>query len=660
MEAIVKGGDPDNAELQELADAIEAECPGCLEEGDEDSALELLQAVFGDDENLEGDPSDPLLEDNVEARDPVEASFKFVSFGTDPFGQVQGMPDPNSAAPRPAQGKCPTCGSTMDPANGGCPQCGAANPVANPQQPVQGQQPVASTRESAPTRSRLLRQLQELQDQYGEDTSDTVHEFDDGWKVNRLKTYADKVREGEMMNNCFKKPGPMAMSELWAKHPDLGFPPEELEQAQRGMITDRFLSLADEAEQRGEPGQLVPSEIDLTRELPEDVFSLRDPDGIPKVNYHNGEAKGNANSEVSPEYQQYLEQWLQARESSIKTADSQGPRNDEQKAAVAEVLQEQGRGDEIPDMLLSPWNYSEELSQIQQKDTPPDPVDPSAATGVAGGPPGGGMGGPPGMGAPPGMGGMGGPPPGMGGMGGPPPGMGGMGGPPPGMGGPPMGPPGMGGRPGGPPGGNPGMGGPSMQPKSKVAEVEHPNVSVQPAADKVRRREVDKERDVAKTWVDEDQSPLKVGREYEMRSPAYDIPDIVRIVAIKPESVEFEIVSEFGLQHKTELTIQDAAMEGISFSEFESNETPDDEFPDEQNAERNDSTSGDQRDLANVHITAGKNDFNKEAGAKFAPLQQKEFIDERGTARNADKLDLSNTHYLSSDQSGESDDFLWL
>ena len=37
--------------------------------------------------------------------------------------------------------------------------------------------------------------------------------------------------------------------------------------------------------------------------------------------------------------------------------------------------------------------------------------------------------------------------------------------------------------------------------------------------------------------------------------------------------------------------------------------------------------------------------FGKTAGAEFNLMQQKEFIGEQGIARNADKLDLSNTHY---------------
>lgn len=40
--------------------------------------------------------------------------------------------------------------------------------------------------------------------------------------------------------------------------------------------------------------------------------------------------------------------------------------------------------------------------------------------------------------------------------------------------------------------------------------------------------------------------------------------------------------------------------------------------------------------------------LNKNAGAKFSPREQKEFIDEEGTARNADRLQLDGTHYVES------------
>jgi hypothetical protein len=328
---------------------------------------------------------------------------------------------------------------------------------------------------------------------------------------------------------------------------------------------------------------------------------------------------------------------------------------------------------------------------------------------------------------------------------------------------------------------------------SSIEAMEAPRYSTEnttrsPAALQRQRRDIDKERDVARTWVDDDGSPLKVGREYKMKSKQYDIPDIVRIVAVKPDSLEFEITSQFGLNHRTELTRQEANMEKITFEEFEFGSKP--ESSDEpERATYPESTSGDQRDLENVYITASTkeampkpirsvqdhlgidpatqpigqangfveeiyfpngvwatpeqvtghrqkalssaylarisqlgathvtlkngnqvfsiaellresrnspswNDMraedlglqnqdevvdsgdqlleqmqsapqgylagrNKEAGAKYSPVQQKDFVNEQGVARNSDKLDLSNTHYIMSSDKSE-DDFLWL
>jgi hypothetical protein len=41
------------------------------------------------------------------------------------------------------------------------------------------------------------------------------------------------------------------------------------------------------------------------------------------------------------------------------------------------------------------------------------------------------------------------------------------------------------------------------------------------------------------------------------------------------------------------------------------------------------------------------NAVERTAGAKFSPREQKEFIDEDGVARNADRLNLDGTHYVS-------------
>lgn len=630
----------------------------------------------------------------------------YMHFGNYP-NQLPGLGvDPNitnSPSPPPQQNRCPNCGSTISPANGGCPQCGMANFLANPPaaQPAQNTiQPVGKTGSfhyfSAPTRNKQLRQMKELQEQYGPDSSEVVHGFDDGWTVNRLKNYADKVREGEMMNNCFRFPPPMGLSDLWAKHPDMGIedPSDQMSAVIKAM---------EMAVERGDnSGNLVPPDIDLSVDLPEDVYSLRDPDGIPRLNYmHGQEPLGNANQPPKPEYQKYLDQWLATQQdpvhaASVKKAEAQGPRTDEQKAAVAELLQQTGREAEIPEMLMQPWNYAEELSQIQLKDSPPESVDPSDPAGPGNMPPPPGP--PPGMGGPPGM-------PPMGGPGMPPPG---AGGPPPGM------PPIMGSNeiydswehtahrkqalspseamfPPCPKCGE--VAGYSEYPFAKgllwcnnaacqnimspkeladvynnmmlnnsldvatLPETEHPlgehtgsdgNVTTEIAADQIQQQDLSKQNDPSHIWTDTDDSPLKVGREYKMISPAYDIPDIIRVLAIKPDSIEIKITSEFGIDSRSELTHQEVDMEGITFESFDP--AKDDQDIPEEDAIYNEATSGDETDLTDTHV------FSKAAGASYSPSEQREFINEPGVARNSDKLDLSNTHYRTD---AEDDDFIF-
>lgn len=60
-----------------------------------------------------------------------------------------------------------------------------------------------------------------------------------------------------------------------------------------------------------------------------------------------------------------------------------------------------------------------------------------------------------------------------------------------------------------------------------------------------------------------------------------------------------------------------------------------------------DPTDEDLALLESVHpeLTEGNFVMSKAAGAEFNLMEQKEFIGERGIARNADKLDLENTHY---------------
>jgi GNAT superfamily N-acetyltransferase len=364
---------------------------------------------------------------------------------------------------------------------------------------------------------------------------------------------------------------------------------------------------------------------------------------------------------------------------NARVADAQGPNSDEQKAVVAEYLQASGRSEEIPEMILHPEGYANELAQVIGEDAPPEqpdhpptqampPMDPSM------------------MGAPGGM-----PPAPAGGMG--------------------MGAPAMA----------------SMQratwrgasrlglhvdglaprcPKCdshstgmmsedgdvgckscghtwKEGEIakdphisagEFQNVLDVPAADQIGQPSPEAQQDVSHTWIDDDGSPLLVGSEYRLYSEKYDVPDIVRITNVKPDSVNFDITSKYGLDAPTEVSFEEAQIEGYHFEPLHESNDENPEFDPDQNMDDigRPSTGTDVTDESTPHMQFShtatelpgevgpdwlKSDLVKSGGARFSPLEQREFIDEEGLARNSDKLDLVGTHYDGSDDLDQS--FLW-
>lgn len=66
-------------------------------------------------------------------------------------------------------------------------------------------------------------------------------------------------------------------------------------------------------------------------------------------------------------------------------------------------------------------------------------------------------------------------------------------------------------------------------------------------------------------WTDSNGAPLAVGQTYNMYSGNYDIPDPIKIDAVKPEVIEFTILGEYGLSHKTEITHDEASMQQLEF-----------------------------------------------------------------------------------------------
>lgn len=338
------------------------------------------------------------------------------------------------------------------------------------------------------------------------------------------------------------------------------------------------------------------------------------------------------------------------------SAATQGPHTPEQIAAVQQVLIDSGRTDEVPNVPIQPWMYARELAQIQATEPPPEGPEPGEAPAAPPPPP------PSPDGAPDPSGGM----------------------PMPGMQAPPMG----------------------MQsalkrhvadsiackcPKCdshttsmltnggvcrcsncghtwndknilnkdkesrwKVAGPHHPQRDGNPIGVPAADQEVpyDPEADQGGgTWSDENGAPLKVGQEYKIYSPQFSIPDIVRVTEVKPESIEVQEIGAYGLGYSREIPHEEFKMNAYSFEP--TNDPPEKDHP-EKDAVYPEPSAGDQTDLSMASPTASL----RTAGAKMTPMEQRSYIDEQGTARNFDKLDLAGTHYDTAEE--ENDHFLWL
>lgn len=373
------------------------------------------------------------------------------------------------------------------------------------------------------------------------------------------------------------------------------------------------------------PAQAVPQADFSAASCPSCGYSL--PPGSAICPHCNSPAMAKP---TTPQQQQVVPQVNTAHQGSNKWMDKtaapnhSGPHNNEQFAAVAELLQQENRQDEIPTMLAEPWNYAEEMARVQNKQIKP-PIDdtlsqdpPQPAQEEA--PPGATM-----------------PVPGMS-------------------------------VPGQPtasvdesimealekhaspdsyaprcPRCNSGTTGlisedgdiqchacGNLFKKDIVkdfktgfeymADHDHnpglsgdPNVLGVPAADQERQEDHREEQDSSLQWVDNAGSPLKVGQEYEMQSPNYSIPDIVRITAVKPDSIEYELTGEFGLSHQTEVTKEEADIEGIEFSPADSG---DQEITEEGLGHHDDQRQGvrpgETHDQSTPHVLMTKRNYTGE------------------------------------------------
>ena len=155
------------------------------------------------------------------------------------------------------------------------------------------------------------------------------------------------------------------------------------------------------------------------------------------------------------------------------------------------------------------------------------------------------------------------------------------------------------------------------------------------------------EDDSTHTWADDSGEPLEEGKEYEIYAHNYEIPDVGRVVEVKPDSIVYEIESNGGLRTTIEIDRKEADLNGYRFvsTDFGSEENP--AGIEENMDSKNVTAPGQDSDLSTPHIQIGSS--VKTSGQHYTPMQQRELIDEYGEARNADKLNLEGTHYADSD-----------
>jgi len=235
-------------------------------------------------------------------------------------------------------------------------------------------------------------------------------------------------------------------------------------------------------------------------------------------------------------------------------------------------------------------------------------------------------------------------------------------------------------------------------------------------------------------WLDENGEPLKEGKEYEIYAHDYDIPDVGRVVEIKPDAIVYEIESDGGLRTTIEIDRNEADLNGYRFVESGIGSSAENHPGIEENMDSKPvPVPGESTDLSTPHVMTGSTKFSfedydealvteaiewllsldgpyvfrefeglsqeeyedeilnthpdvilravdqnydggldqlardtgianpddnpeeglsafgKTAGRHYTPMEQRELIDEYGEARNADKLDLENTHYAQAD-----------
>jgi hypothetical protein len=659
--------------IQALDQALESEIPGYKDQGDPQAGHQLLIVLKGGGEQtngegeIEGEPkkieeSQPDDSDESESKPAEkESRYDFLPYlptlesSNDPhFRTALAPPTPGTtgvgvapgmapmAAPGPTaptvQGKCPHCGAVTDPSNTTCPQCGAATSM------LPGHQGKTA----------------ELAD------NSFMYEHTDippGLPLNQFRGQPIQSEfSGANCPNC-------------GSNNDLG----DLQCAVCGkpLHNERMASGLNSC-------------VDCGRDCGNGMCGFRSaekaaetgkPEGITCMNcWSQDHPQGlpphpNLGVSIPPAGTDFG-----TPNDPHTSASHQGPHTPEQISAVQQMLIEQNRINEVPDVPLYPENYAEELASLTQSDVPPETDD----AGMDAGPPT-----PAQEEAPPGdtM-----PVPGM------------------------------------------------SVPTQMMSAVEkyaadsvarkcpecdshttrvvgkdgesqchacghtfnsdrklidltsadhglHPHYE-DPTADEQQLQHDPEKDDPTLTWMDAQGSPLQANAYYELYTKNYDIPDLVRIDDVKPGGSEivYTLMGDGGLNTSESVSKEEADIMGYKF--VPSQEGDAEIQPEGLEANNDDNTAyqgaPEESDISTPHAlvasgtgtgrewlmgggSGGGNEGHREwlmdgqhtAGRQYNQWEQRDFIDEDGSARNADKLDLAGTHYEAAYDEAPADQFLF-
>lgn len=109
-----------------------------------------------------------------------------------------------------------------------------------------------------------------------------------------------------------------------------------------------------------------------------------------------------------------------------------------------------------------------------------------------------------------------------------------------------------------------------------------PNPVAAPAADATAPGDREQQQDSSLTWQSTDGTPLQVGQTYEMHNPNYAIPDVVKVQAVKPDSITVTMEGEYnapsdpedqnGPDYPHEIDRQELETQGLTFNPLQNGE----------------------------------------------------------------------------------------